>query len=168
MKRNLWHFSCPVFRINPFSKRNFDFPAPPIYTSPLHQFSKFNNFLWKCWLFGKSLSNFLTLLWNSTTCISIKHTYGGKGLKVTKFSRIYPLTSRNTLKMALPVMEFQDQGYKIKKGFWIKINLPKWNYWILRIGLTGSISSLQITVLKVDSFILSLFLLPKLRSVAKN
>jgi hypothetical protein len=26
------------------------------------------------------------------------HTYGAEGLKVTKFNRIYPFTSRNTLK----------------------------------------------------------------------
>ena len=45
--------------------------------------------------------------------------------------------------MAFPVMEFQDQGYKIRKVFCIKINLPKGNYWILRIGLTGSLSSMQ-------------------------
>ena len=28
-------------------------------TSPLHQFSKFNNFLWTCWFSGKNLSNFV-------------------------------------------------------------------------------------------------------------
>ena len=39
--------------------------------------------------------------------------------------------------MAFSVMQFQYQGYKIK------INLPKGNYWILRIGLMGSVSSLQ-------------------------
>ena len=27
-------------------------------TSPLHQFSKFNNFLWVCWSLGKNISNF--------------------------------------------------------------------------------------------------------------
>ena len=41
--------------------------------------------------------------------------------------------------MVLLVMEFQDQGYKIRK---IKINTPIGNYRILRIGLTGSLSSL--------------------------
>ena len=49
----------------------------------------------------------------------------------------------NAYSMALPVMEFQDQGYKIRKLFCKKIDIPKWNYWILRIGLMGSLSSLQ-------------------------
>jgi hypothetical protein len=34
-------------------------------------------------------------------------------------------------------------GIQNKKGFCIKINLPKGNYWILKIGLMGSLSSLQ-------------------------
>ena len=32
-------------------------------TSPLHQFSKFNNFLWTCWFLGKNLSNFAPPAW---------------------------------------------------------------------------------------------------------
>ena len=32
-------------------------------TSPLIQFSKFNNFLWECWFLGKNLSNFVTPAW---------------------------------------------------------------------------------------------------------
>ena len=32
-------------------------------TSPLNQFSKFNNFLWVCWFLGKNLSNFVSLPW---------------------------------------------------------------------------------------------------------
>ena len=33
------------------------------YTSPLTQFSKFNNFLWVCWFLSKNLSNFLPPVW---------------------------------------------------------------------------------------------------------
>ena len=40
-------------------------------TSPLTQFSKFNNFLWVCWFLCKNLSNFVTPLENSTTRIAI-------------------------------------------------------------------------------------------------
>ena len=29
-------------------------------TSPLHQFSKFNNFLWVCWFLGKNISFFVS------------------------------------------------------------------------------------------------------------
>ena len=36
-------------------------------TSPLIQFSKFNNFLWACWFLGKNLSNFVPPLEDSTT-----------------------------------------------------------------------------------------------------
>ena len=32
-------------------------------TSPLHQFSKFNNFLWVRWSLGKNLSNFVSPAW---------------------------------------------------------------------------------------------------------
>ena len=32
-------------------------------TSPLTQFSKFNNFLWVCWFLSKNLSNFLPPVW---------------------------------------------------------------------------------------------------------
>ena len=36
----------------------------PIFdTSLLHQFSKFNNFLWVCWFLGKNLSNFVPPAW---------------------------------------------------------------------------------------------------------
>ena len=36
----------------------------PIFdTSPLHQFSKFNNFLWVCWFLGKNLSSFVYPAW---------------------------------------------------------------------------------------------------------
>ena len=34
-------------------------------------------------------------------------------------------------------------GIQIQKDFCIKINIPKKNYWILRIGTMGSLSSLQ-------------------------
>ena len=34
----------------------------PIFdSSPVHQFSKFNNFLWACWFLGKNISNFVSL-----------------------------------------------------------------------------------------------------------
>ena len=45
--------------------------------------------------------------------------------------------------MALPFMEFQDQGYKIRNIFVKKSTYQKGNHWILRIGLMGSLSSLQ-------------------------
>ena len=32
-------------------------------TSPLHQFLKFNNFLWVCWFLGKFFSNFVPPTW---------------------------------------------------------------------------------------------------------
>ena len=36
----------------------------PIFdNSPLHQFSKFYNFLSACWFLGKNLSNFVSLAW---------------------------------------------------------------------------------------------------------
>ena len=43
-------------------------------TSPLTQFSKFNNFLWLCWFLGKNISNFAPPIWISTTRIAITST----------------------------------------------------------------------------------------------
>ena len=40
-------------------------------TNPLHQFSKFNNFLWVCWFLGRNISNFVYLLQNFITRITI-------------------------------------------------------------------------------------------------
>ena len=39
-------------------------------TSPLTQFSKFNNFLWVSWFLGKNISNFVPLVWklHNTYC----------------------------------------------------------------------------------------------------
>ena len=46
--------------------------------------------------------------------------------------------------MAIRVVEFSNGGYKIRKKIGLRINIPKGNFWILRIGLMGrSLSSLQ-------------------------
>ena len=37
--------------------------CPILDTSPLHQFSEFNNFLWVCWFLGKNLFNFVPPDW---------------------------------------------------------------------------------------------------------
>ena len=50
----------------------------PIFdTSPLTQFSKFNNFLWVCWFLGKNISNFVYSAWklNNPYC---HNRYAGK------------------------------------------------------------------------------------------
>ena len=41
------------------------------YNTPLHQISKFNNFLWVCWLLSKNISNFVPPLENFTTRAAI-------------------------------------------------------------------------------------------------
>ena len=47
--------------------------------------------------------------------------------------------------MAIRVVEFSSGGYKIRKIFaYVKINIPKENYWILRIGLMGRCQNLSI------------------------
>ena len=54
-KGNFWFFDIKI----DFESQNlalFD-------TSPLTQFSKFNNFLWVCWFLGKNLSNFVYPAW---------------------------------------------------------------------------------------------------------
>ena len=52
-----WHFFYNInSQITLFSKM-----MPIFYSSPWHQFSKFNHFLWLCWFWGKNLSNFVLL-----------------------------------------------------------------------------------------------------------
>ena len=52
------------FLITSFLKINLLLKWCPIFdSSPLHQFSKFRNFLWVCWFLGKNLSNFVSFAW---------------------------------------------------------------------------------------------------------
>ena len=53
---NFWHrkSTLKVKRLGDFAL--FD-------TSPLTQFSKFNDFLWVCWFLGKNLPNFVPSVW---------------------------------------------------------------------------------------------------------
>ena len=54
-----WHFL-----ITSIFKSLYLLKSCPIFdTSPLTQFSKFNNFLWVCWFLGKNLSNFVPPVW---------------------------------------------------------------------------------------------------------
>ena len=46
--------------------------------------------------------------------------------------------------MAILVVEFSREGYKIRKVFGSKSTVGKWNYWILRIGVVGSCQKLGI------------------------
>ena len=50
-------------------------------TSLLHQFSKFNNFLWVCWFLDKNLSNFVTPNWKLDNLYY--HTQGGLNFQNT-------------------------------------------------------------------------------------
>ena len=53
-------------------------------------------------------------------------------------------------------------GIQNQKGFCIKINIPKGNFWTLRIGLAGSLSSLQKSELL--KLIISIFHVKKLNN----
>ena len=44
--------------------------------------------------------------------------------------------------MAIRVAEFSSGGLQNWKYFCLKINIPKGNYWILRIGLMGEVSEI--------------------------
>ena len=53
-----------VFWITSIFKSLYFLKWCPIFeTYPLHQFSKFNNFLWICWFLGKNISNFILPVW---------------------------------------------------------------------------------------------------------
>ena len=55
-----WHFLITSIE---FKSLYFLKWCPIFDTSPLHQFSKFNNFLWVCSFLGKNLSNFVHPAW---------------------------------------------------------------------------------------------------------
>ena len=48
--------------------------------------------------------------------------------------------------MAMLVLEFSREGYKIKKVFGQKSTVVKWNFWILRIGVLASCQKLSINL----------------------
>jgi hypothetical protein len=56
--------------------------CPICDTSPLTQFSKFNNFFWVCWFLGKNLSNFVPPVWklHNPYCHSAGATVWPSGL----------------------------------------------------------------------------------------
>ena len=64
-------------------------------TSPLTQFSKFNNFLWVCWFSGKSLSNFVPPVWklHNPYC----HKLITKGMVLIKSSQMWVTQIRSSL-----------------------------------------------------------------------
>ena len=51
--------------------------------------------------------------------------------------------------MAIPVVEFSREGYKIRKVLSLKSTVVKLNYWILRIGVVASCQKLGI-ILEID------------------
>ena len=57
-------------------------------TSPLHQFSRFNSFLWVCWFWGKNLSIFVPPLENSTTRTTI---FNARLCFLNFFRTMYPI-----------------------------------------------------------------------------
>ena len=48
--------------------------------------------------------------------------------------------------MAMLVLEFSREGYKIKKVFGQKSTVVKWNFWSLRIGVLASCQKLSINL----------------------
>ena len=68
-------------------------------------------------------------------------------LKFNQLIKVFRATqkffNRNWSIWQYELWSFQT-GY-IKLDFCLRINIPKGNFWILKIGLTGSLSSLQIS-----------------------
>ena len=70
-------------------------------TSPLHQFSKFNNFLWLRRCLGKNLSNFVPPAWKLDN--SYYHTMHNTKLSINRFAMV-------SQSLMVP-MEIGDQFY---------------------------------------------------------
>ena len=60
-QRNPFHFLLLTFLSHFIIYIN----CPIFDTSPLHQFLKFNNFLWVRWFLGKNISNFVPPAWKT-------------------------------------------------------------------------------------------------------
>ena len=94
-----------------------------------------------------------------TTCSCTAHTWNlpvfcpvnsirwlceSTGQKTSKSTSVHWMwEGLPTYIMVIRVVEFSSGGVQNYKDFCLRINIPKGIFWILRIGLTGSLSSLQ-------------------------
>ena len=94
--------------------------CPNFDTSLLHQFSKFNHFLWVCWFLGKNLSNFVTPLEHSTTYTTIKHIYRNldpSTLALNRFGGHQNISHELRLSKNL-LMHLEIRGWVIRACTW--------------------------------------------------
>ena len=84
------------------------------------------NFLFLCRVW--KLANAINLNRNMTLCMLPKKVSSCDH----KMDVCYALGS-----MAIPVVQFSREGYKIEKVFGYKFTVVKWTHWILRIGVMG-------------------------------
>ena len=73
----------------------------PIFGSlPLHQFSKFKNFLWVCWWLGKNLSNFIYPVWklHNPYCHSTQSCKSRSSMNWQSFLKAFLGQAMNLLK----------------------------------------------------------------------
>ena len=80
----------PYFKVN-FQCQKLPEPFSIFDTSPLTQFSKFNNFLWVCWFLGKNLSNFGPPVWklHNPYCHTFPHRFSVTWQAVSCNPKIY-------------------------------------------------------------------------------
>ena len=112
-------------------------------TSPLTQFSKFNNFLWVCWFLGKNLSNFVPPVWklHNLYCHNLHghdHRYFALALHDDAFKVAKSLFVIITLQLIFKANYFfMVSRQAVLKLYLHKILWPqisKWKIFFLRFG----------------------------------
>ena len=99
--------------------------------SPLVQFSKFKNFLWVCWFFGKNLSDFVPPIWklHNPYCHT-SHPHDLEGM----------VKKKKTIKA---VVTFSNPGVPIMIN-WFRVNFGADKYYIIHIYYLHSNSNVLI------------------------
>ena len=109
-------------------------------TSPLTQFSKFNNFLWVCWFFGKNLSNFAPPIWklHNPYCHNVKDTvkFNLCSLKCLWYSFMKSPFHKCTKKASFLFWIFWQQSIWIKNSLFVSKQFVNWWNYEMNSSLT--------------------------------
>ena len=94
-------------------------------TSPMTQFSKFNNFFWVCWFLGKNLSNFVPPAWK----LYNSYCHNAQWMKFAKYfltrSWFCGLKSKLSFSILASGCSIMEQSLQI---MYVPVNLTVWQF----------------------------------------
>ena len=86
----------------------------------------------------------LIILVTIVSVAMVKFLATGKFAMDLQISIVYHFLSLEHVVQVIRVVAFSSGVHKIRKIFFLRINIPKGNYWILQIGLMGRCQKLGI------------------------